>query len=274
MQGLSFQPLPLYHPMDKLNDALFYCGTSNLTLPVPNKDHYPPEYKDKSRLHYYASLFNSVEVNSTFYKLPMERTVEKWASDVPPSFRFTFKMPGAITHAKELNFNPEDIQRFLHVVNRVDDKKGCLLIQFPPSIKVFFFRKFRQLLDELYKTDAVKGWQVAVEFRDKSWYQDMVYQLLETYGISVVIHDIPASSTPLIDMEAGFIYLRFHGEKGDYRGGYSRDFLEEYAAYIREWMEESKPVFVYFNNTIGDAAHNAALLKQLILFPGGLPGTD
>lgn len=78
----------------------FFCGTGNVVLPVPHKTHLPPEYKDKSRLNYYASMFNSMEVNSSFYKIPMPRTVEKWANDVPENFRFTFKLFGGITHAK------------------------------------------------------------------------------------------------------------------------------------------------------------------------------
>jgi len=250
--------------MDNLQSNLFFCGTSNVMLPVPNKFYFPPQYKDKSRLHYYASLFNSVEINSTFYKLPMAKTVEKWAAEVPADFHFTFKMPSTITHAKELDFNSEDIEKFLQVVNCVGDKKGCLLIQFPPSIKISFFRKFKKLLEGVYQTNAIERWKVAVEFRDKSWYNDMVYQLLEQYRASVVNHDMPASSTPLIDMETDFIYLRFDGEKGDYRGSYSNDFLEEYAVYIRGWLEDKKQVFVYFNNTIGDAVHNATILRNHI----------
>ena len=80
----------------------FYCGTSNVVLPVPNKTHYPKAYQDKSRLHYYASIFNSVEINSSFAKVPRAKTVERWADDVPENFRFTFKLWRGITHAKEL----------------------------------------------------------------------------------------------------------------------------------------------------------------------------
>src|SRR4051812_42568677 len=115
----------------KLQEATrFYSGTSNVVLPVPNKGHYPPEYQDKSRLHFYASLFNTVEVNSSFYKLPMPRTVERWASEVPEHFRFSFKLWREITHVKELNYDPANIARFFEVVNRIGAKKGCILIQF------------------------------------------------------------------------------------------------------------------------------------------------
>ena len=242
----------------------FYCGTSNITLPVPNKESFPPDYRDKSRLNYYASLLNSLEVNSSFYKLPMPRTIEKWMNDVPEGFRFTFKLSKTVTHAKELVYDPADIRRFLEVVNMAGDKKGCILVQFPGSVKVSFFLRVRQILEDMAATGLMEGWHLAVEFRDKSWYTDTVYEMLEHYKASVVMHDMPKSFTPMIDMEKEFIYLRFHGELGNYRGGYSNDFLREHASYIQDWLDEGLPVFAYFNNTIGDAVHNAMTLDSYL----------
>lgn len=247
----------------QLNTAEFYCGTSNIVLPVPNKSHFPEEYRERSRLCYYASLFNSLEVNSSFYKIPMPRTVERWSSEVPGQFKFTFKLWQGITHSKELMFDKSDIERFIRAINFIGEKKGVLLVQFPASIKFSFVRKLRILLDCI-RAENIEGWRLAVEFRDKSWYNDTTYELLETYRAVVVKHDMPASYTPLIDMEADFVYLRFHGEKGDYRGSYPDDLLWEYADHIKSWIEEKKPVFAYFNNTIGDAVHNAKILRSSI----------
>src|SRR3954462_9251211 len=109
-----------------------YTGTSNIVLPVPNKQHFPLHYQTKSRLCYYASLFNSLEVNSTFYKIPMPSTIQRWADDVPSDFKFTFKLWKGITHNKELAFAYNDIDRFMQSINKTSDKRGCLLIQFPP----------------------------------------------------------------------------------------------------------------------------------------------
>lgn len=243
---------------------LFYCGTSNIELPVKNKGFFPPEFQDKTRLNYYSSLFNSLEVNSTFYKLPMARTVEKWAADVPNDFLFTFKLSKTITHARELQYNAEDVSRFLNVIDLAGKKKGCILVQFPASIRVSAFRKVRQLLDDLLATGLLEGWHLAVEFRDKSWYMDSAYQMLEHYKAAIVIHDMPKSFTPFIDMEKSFVYLRFHGESGDYRGGYSNDFLQEQAANIHDWLNEGLPVFTYFNNTLGEAVHNAMTLGNYV----------
>lgn len=242
----------------------FYCGTSNIVLPVPNKSHFPPEYIEKSRLCFYASFFNSLEINSSFYKIPMVRTVERWSNEVPDNFRFTFKLWRGITHSKELAYAPEDLTRFLKAISHVGGKKGCVLVQFPASIKYSYCQKLRRLLDDITTAHEIGGWKLAVEFRDKSWYNDTVYQLLENYKAAVVVHDMPASYTPLIDMESDFVYLRFHGEKGDYRGSYHDDLLLEYAQNIKDWQSEQKTVFAYFNNTIGAAVHNAIFLQAAL----------
>lgn len=243
--------------------AQFYCGTSNVELPVPNKAHFPEAFQDKSRLCYYASLFNTVEINSSFYRIPMRRTVEKWATDVPAHFRFTFKIWKGITHAKELIYDPSDVHRFIDAVNGAGDRKGCLLLQLPASIKRSSFQKLRGLLDEISTANGIAQWKLAIEFRDKSWYDDSVYEMLEQYKAAVVIHDMPKSATPLIDMETAFVYLRFHGQLGDYRGSYDQDFLEEQGGYIQDWLRHGKPVFAYFNNTIGNAVKNAMSLQAL-----------
>src|ERR1700744_2308217 len=111
----------------------YFAGTSGLGLPVPNKSHYPAEFTNKSRLCYYASLFNSIEVNSSFYKIPQAKTIRKWAADVPDGFRFTFKLWRGITHQKELLFDPADIGRFMEAIDAAGNHKGCLLVQLPPS---------------------------------------------------------------------------------------------------------------------------------------------
>ncbi|RYE23807.1 MAG: DUF72 domain-containing protein [Sphingobacteriales bacterium] len=245
--------------MESLKKGKFYCGTSNVELPVPNKTFFPPEFQDKSRLNYYASLYNTVEINRSFYAIPQGKTLAKWAADVPGNFRFTLKLWKGITHVPELMYNKEDVEKFMSVINHIGDKKGCLLVQFPASIKASLISRLKNLLDDIahYNTN---GWNVVIEFRDNSWYNDRVYQLLETYKASVVLHDIPKSRTPMIDMDSDVVYLRFHGERGDYRGGYEEDVLRDYAYLIADWAEQGKDVYAYFNNTIGEAVHNAVSL--------------
>ncbi len=214
------------------NNELFYSGTSGLDLPVP-RSQYPAEFQGKSRLHYYASLFNSLEINSIFYKLPRSSTVVNWAESVPANFRFTCKVSKTITHVKGLQFAVKDVDDFMKAVENIGEKKGCLLAQFPPSLKIEKLDQLQRLLETLGEATHNSGWKLAVEFRDPSWYEREVQELLEEYNAAMVIQDIPKSATPLSYAKGDFIYLRFHGPEPRYRGDYSDEFLRRYAGYIR-----------------------------------------
>ena len=241
----------------------FYSGLSGLQLDIPQYQ-FPAPFQNASRLTYYASLFNSLECNSSFYKIPRPATIARWADAVNDHFKFTFKLWREITHSKPFNFKSEDVALFFNAINEVREKKGCLLIQFPPSLDIHHIHQLRKLLDVIKDVNITQEWKIAVEFRHKSWYHESVYELLDMYKASVVIHDIPKSATPLLDQVADFIYIRFHGPTGNYRGSYSPEHLNEYAAYIHEWMEEGKTVFVYFNNTMGEAINNLRSLNSFL----------
>ena len=242
---------------------LFYSGTSGLDLPVP-RSQYPLEFRGKSRLEYYSSLFNSLEVNSIFYKLPRSSTVVNWAESVPANFRFTFKVSKTITHVKGLIFAEKEVTDFMKVVEQVGENKGCLLAQFPPSLRIEKLDRLQRLLETLGEATDNSGWKLAIEFRDPSWYEREVYELLEEYSAALVIQDIPKSATPLNDVRGDFIYLRFHGPEPRYRGDYNDEFLKRYAGYIKEWISEKKTVYAYFNNTVGAAVENLQTLNKYV----------
>jgi uncharacterized protein YecE (DUF72 family) len=238
----------------------FYSGLSGLQLPVPQYL-YPPPFENASRLTFYASLFNSIEINSSFYKIPQPSTVAKWAASVPENFKFTFKLWKEITHSNGFNFKETDVAAFFNSINSVQEKKGCLLIQFPPSLGKEYIVRLDQLLSCIRRIEN-NHWNLAVEFRNKSWYDVSTYKLLNSYKAGIVIHDKTKSATPLINHESDFMYIRFHGPKGNYRDSYSEDFLSEYATYISDWIVEGKGVYVYFNNTMGDAFNNLKTLNS------------
>ena len=242
---------------------LFYSGISGVDLPV-RRSQYPPEFKEKSRLHYYASLFNSIEINSIFYKLPRHSTVVNWAATVPDNFRFTFKVSKTITHVKGLDFTAKDVDDFITTVENIGDKKGCLLAQFPPSLTIEKINQLQKLLETLGEATENRNWKIAMEFRNSSWYEREVYELLEEFNVSMVIHDIPKSATPLSMVKANFIYLRFHGPEPRYRGDYSDDVLKRYATDIKGWLNENKIVYAYFNNTAGAAVKNLQTLNGYV----------
>lgn len=242
----------------------YHAGTSGLVLPVPNKQAFPPAFRDKSRLAYYASLFNSIEINRSFYTVPMAATVKRWAEDVPPGFTFTFKLWKGITHAKNMAYREEDVFQFMEVIAGAGEKKGCLLVQLPPSAPVEQMEKTVRLLELIRAADAGSGWKIALELRHASWYIPEVFAMADETRCSIVLHDMPRSANGRIGPEAPFIYLRFHGPAGDYKGGYGEEHLRFRCRQIRAWRREGKDVFAYFNNTIGDAIPNLTRLNRMV----------
>lgn len=247
------------------NHGIFRAGTSGLVLREPNKQAFPEQHRHQHRLTYYASLFNSIEINSSFYKVPMPVTFTKWSNLVPPDFQFTIKLWREITHSRGFAFNPADIALFMRAAASLGSKKGCLLIQLPPSIAWNKIDQLEKMLELVRTSDPGPPWRLAVEFRDKSWYRPETYHLLDKYQSALVLHDMPSSAIHTPTENAGFIYIRFHGIRGDYKGSYTHDHLQEYAEKIRSWLNEGKDVYTYFNNTIGDAVANLETLNALVL---------
>ncbi len=244
-----------------MDRGIFRSGTSGLVLPEPNKSHFPAEFRDKHRLIYYASKFNSIEINSSFYKIPLCRTYRNWVAMVPDDFQFTIKLWQGITH--EEIYDQNDLERFFAAIQCLGNKKGCLLIQFAAKTKMDF-SGFDRLLENIRRLDPQENWRLAVEFRHFQWYASEIYEILDEFNASMVLHDMPKCIPPELNKKADFVYLRFHGEKGDYRGSYSDQYLMNRAKEIRCWLNQGKDVYAYFNNTIGDAISNLQTLKDFI----------
>ena len=238
-------------------------GISNTVVPGTKKD-FPPPYNVRSRLHYYSSIFNTIEVNSCFYKTPMLKTYERWAADVPEDFQFTLKLSKEVTHVKELKGELACMNTFIKNAGALGHKKGCLLIQFPGKITLDYFTQVENILDQLEKEDAAKEWRKAIEFRNPTWYIGETRELLDEFSATMVLHDIPKARLTEYAGNASFVYLRFHGPKGDYRGSYDDKILKTKSEEIQQWLSEGKDVYAYFNNTAGNAYENAFTLKSML----------
>ena len=247
---------PIVHPD-------FYSGISGLQIPIP-KYRFPEEFQSFSRLQYYATLFNSIEINSSFYKVPKGTTVGNWADSVGDHFCFTYKLWRDITHVKPFIVDEAKVETFMTSVNNAGAKSGCLLIQFPPGLKIGSLQEVDVLLGCVRKYDTSQRWRIAVEWRNNTWDDELAYEMLAEHQASMVIHDKTKSASPMLNMTTDFVYVRFHGPSGDYRGSYSHDFLAEYADYIKEWLHVGKTVYAYFNNTMGDAISNLESLNGLV----------
>jgi uncharacterized protein YecE (DUF72 family) len=158
----------------------------------------------------------------------------------------------------------KDIDGFIRVADNVGSKKGCLLLQLPPSLTNNNAPRLEKVLERIQHMNSGNSWKLAVEFRHPSWYTRDIRALLDDYHAGMVLHDMPSSGTTILNEAARFAYLRYHGPLGDYRGGYSDDFLKGVALKIRAWQAQGKDVYAYFNNTIGDALKNLLTLKSFV----------
>ncbi|MEO6314738.1 MAG: DUF72 domain-containing protein [Chitinophagaceae bacterium] len=246
---------------DNKKHGILRVGTSNIVLPG-NKMSFPPAFQKSSRLTYYSSLFNTVEVNSSFYKVPLPRTLERWCSEVSRDFQFTIKLWKNITHTKLLDYNPQEVDFFMQTIRHLDNKKGCLLIQLPGKISVVYFEQVCRLLLHIQRCNLAPKWRVCIEFRHDSWYSNQTWKQIADLQVWPVLHDMPAAALRMLPYETPVVYLRFHGVLGDYKGSYSKKTLDGFADQIARWLAAGKDVYAYFNNTMGSAFDNAQYLNS------------
>lgn len=215
-----------------------------------------------SHLERYARRFNAVEINSTFYRPHKQATFERWAYSVPGHFRFSVKMPRAVTHTSRLAGTDDALARFLDDVGALGDKLGPLLIQLPPSLAFdkdvagAFFAGLRQRFSG----------QVVCEPRHATWYGRPTATLLRTYRISRVGADpAPVTAAARPTSHGGLAYYRLHGSPRMYYSPYAADELQRLAARCRRQITRGIDVWCIFDNTAtGAAIDNAAALQALL----------
>lgn len=207
---------------------------------------YPVELPSQKYLEFYSKFFNTVEINSTFYHVPQERTLKNLIKSVKSDFRFSFKVNRQITHSGE--FNQYLFQEFEARLMAIKEYIGFILIQFPPSFK-YNEKNIKDLLS------IESAFKVAIELRNKSWYeQTILNKLSESHNI--VYSDFARYSALFLPHDST-IYGRFHGAEGRYRGEYG-SLLEKILDPIFKLNTELNQVWLYFNNDYGAAAiHDA-----------------
>ncbi len=219
---------------------------------------YPKNITKKDMLSYYSNFFSTVEVNNTFYRLPDENTLRNWTLMVPEDFIFSVKASLYITHRKKLTNTSALLLLFLSGIKSLKHYQGPILFQLPPYWKCNLER-LKAFLETL-PTDN----QYVFEFRESSWWNESVYDLLKYYGIAFCIFHLAGVFSPEI-ITADFTYLRLHGPSDPYQGLYSEDFLQKWAGKIKKWNKEEKTVYCYFDNDqAGFAVKNALRLKQIL----------
>jgi len=206
----------------------------------------------------YAEEFDTVEINASFYRVPLAKTFDGWREKAPDGFRYAVKVNRFITHLKKLAGVEEALHEFVGLARKLGPALGPLLYQLPPSLKLDLARleNFLQLVP--------KELSNVFEFRNKDWYVPETYALLERYGSSFCVHDMRGSQTKRIAI-GPVAYVRFHGGEGKYWGRYSDEALLSWTDWILEQSEQGRAVWCYFNNDIhGHAIHDAQTLKSMV----------
>jgi uncharacterized protein YecE (DUF72 family) len=210
-----------------------------------------------SHLERYSQVFNSCEINSSFYRPHKKETWERWARSVPAEFQFSVKAPKTITHEAKLNCSSEVLSAFLEQIKFLGDKLGPVLIQLPPSLEFDQARagKFLTLLRQKYAGDVV--W----EPRHKSWFSIRVDDLLKEFHVARVAAD-PACG-PTARQPGGLTslaYFRLHGSPRRYYSAYSDDFLDALSSQAANLAPRARVWCVFDNTASGAAVQNALAL--------------
>jgi uncharacterized protein YecE (DUF72 family) len=220
----------------------------------------PDGHTDIGAIHftYYQKMFNAVEINNTFYRMPADATLQNWESQVKDDFVYVIKANRFITHMKKLHEPEDSLLIFMEKVKFLENKLGAVLFQLPPSLKADL-----QLLEDFLIALSNKN-RYVFEFRNETWYMPEVYQLLEKYNCAFCIYELAGHLSP-VQITADFVYVRLHGPSAvKYQGNYSDEVLAEWADQCKQWLK-TKDVFVFFDNDEkGYAAFNALQLKKLI----------
>jgi uncharacterized protein YecE (DUF72 family) len=184
----------------------YHIGCSGWSYTSWKGPFYPPDLENSDWLKFYSQVFDYVEIDSSFYRIPNRFMVKNWVKRTPDNFRFTAKFPKMITHDKLLVDVEEDVERFLENIEPLEKKTLALLIQLPPSLEIMpgleSLRNPLPLLDDRFR--------YAVEVRHQSWFQDLAYNFFADKDLCLVWSQIAKIRTPPI-VTTDFLYVRFIG---------------------------------------------------------------
>ena len=199
-----------------------YVGSLGWSYPDWKGVLYPRNSVSSDWLYYYSKFFDYVEIDHTFYHTPDPQVVKKWSKITPPDFRFTIKFPRAITHSRRLaDIRTNHLNNFFSAMSHLSSKNLSFLIQLPPS---FIFGENAQGLKDLKDFASIldstsNKHRYAIEFRDRSWFNDQTYYVLSSYDICMVwnqLHDLAAPPVCTSD----FVYLHLIGDSNSSKRNY------------------------------------------------------
>lgn len=232
--------------------ATLRVGTSGYAYKPWKGPFYPEKLPDAEMLHFYASQLRTVEINHSFYRMPVESMIQKWAEQVPPGFHFALKANQQITHIRKLRGVEQTLRRFLEVASILQegDRLGPVLVQLPPTFKADL-----AVLDAFLKLRP-RAFRFAFEVRHASWHTPQTLDLLRAHHTALCIAENDKGSAPE-ELTADFAYLRLRKEN------YSAQELAAWRAKCDAWLAAGRDVYVYFKHE--DQGQAPALARKLLV---------
>jgi uncharacterized protein YecE (DUF72 family) len=224
---------------------------------------YPVDLPAREWLRAYARIFDTVEVNNTFYRLPEAATFAAWRAQTPSSFRMTVKASRFLTHIKRLRDPDEPLDRLFSRAAALGSRLGPVLYQLPSNFHVDLER-LDTFLAALPRRLSARRLQHVLEFRHPSWYVDEVFERLDRHRVALCLHDKFGSeiAEPFV---GPFVYIRFHGTSGRYHGSYPSRELNLWAGRLAAQWRKGRAVYAYFNNDPeAVATRNAVTLRTAL----------
>lgn len=213
-----------------------YVGCSGWSYSSWKGPFYPIDLDNSEWLNYYSHVFDFVEIDSSFYRIPTAFTVKNWLKKTPDNFRFTAKFPKVITHDKRLKNVENELEIFFSQIDPLQDKTSALLIQLPPSLGIVegleALREFVPELDNRFR--------YAVEVRNNSWFQDLAYSFFANNNICMVWSQLAGLRTPPV-ITTDFLYVRFIGDRRIGEEDFGRIQIDRIAE-MQYWSDKVKQI--------------------------------
>nr|MBN2277048.1 DUF72 domain-containing protein [candidate division Zixibacteria bacterium] len=256
-----------YMNYDKSSEIL--VGTSGYSYQDWLGNFYPQFCPRADFLRFYSSIFRTVEIDSTYYRIPNPDTICRWRNTTPEGFVFTAKFPSSVTHEGDIETRLDNAGAFIAGIRLLENKLGPLLLQFPYNFNPEdHFDILKQLIENL--PDDLK---FAVEIRNRKWLGNSFYDLLRVRNIALVQVDHPWMPRQS-EFTADFAYVRFLGDRKKIPGDFSyiredhHEDLKWWSHVLEEFSRSRGEVYAYFNNHYSGHSPTSAL--KLIELVGGI----
>jgi uncharacterized protein YecE (DUF72 family) len=256
----------LFSQYMSVDSKSIHIGTSGYSYKDWLGNFYPQFCPPADFLRFYSTLFKTVEIDSTYYRIPDTETVRRWKRATPDDFIFTAKFPSSVTHEGEIGARIENGKIFIDVMSHLEDKLGPLLLQFPYRFEPDeHFEIMERLIEAM--PDYLK---IAVEVRNKKWLRQQFYDLLRQKNISLALIDHPWMPRRN-ELTADFVYIRLLGDRKQIESDFSyerfdrKEELNWWSVLIEDFSRDGGEVYAYFNNHYsGHSPTTARRLMELL----------